>query len=482
MKKGCVYLVGAGCSGADLITVRGLKLLQRCDAVVYDDLIDPALLDAAPAHAERIYMGKRSGRHSASQEEISTELIRQSNLGRTVVRLKGGDPYVFGRGGEEFLALKDEGIPCQEVPGISSAIAIPAEAGIPVTHRSLSRSVHIITGHTADTDDGLPQDFDHFASLQGTLVFLMGLKQLPRIARRLMEAGKSPATPAAVISGGNSPHPAKVRGTLLDIAEKAARVSSPAVIVVGEVAALDLSSPHLLEGVRVGLTGTAELTQGLSSALHDQGAQVHTLQHHQLLELPESMEGWTPDEGWLVFTSRSGVRTFFRTLARRGLDHRCLSHEKFAVIGSSTARCLWEYGYKADLCPQVFTSEALGQALLKAVPAGEAITLFRSAQADSRLFDLLSAAGLPVQDLRIYDTIPQSKEGPAAVDYLVFASAGGVKAYWNTFQEPAPEVKCVCIGPLTAAALQKRSPRPVLMATEISHQGILQAILQDHHS
>jgi uroporphyrinogen III methyltransferase/synthase len=248
------------------------------------------------------------------------------------------------------------------------------------------------------------------------------------------------------------------------------------------VAALDLSSPHPLEGVHVGLTGTAELTQGLSSALHDQGAQVHILQHHQLLEVPEAMENWVPNGGWLVFTSRSGMRTFFRSLSRRGLDHRCLSREKFAVIGSATGQCLWEYGYKADLCPQVFTSEALGQALLNAVPAGESITLFRSAQADSRLFDLLTAAGLAVQDLRIYDTIPRSKEGPAAVDYLVFASAGGVKAYWNTFQEPAPEVKCVCIGPLTAAALQKRSPRPVLMATEISHQGILQAILQDHHS
>ena len=482
MKKGCVYLVGAGCSDADLITVRGLKLLQRCDAVIYDDLIDAALLDATPSHAERIYMGKRSGRHSATQEEISTELIRQANLGRTVVRLKGGDPYVFGRGGEEFLALKEAGIPCQEVPGISSAIAIPAAAGIPVTHRTLSRSVHIITGHTADTDDGLPQDFNHLASIQGTLVFLMGLKQLPLIARRLMDAGKSPTTPAAVVSGGNSPNPAKVRGTLMDIAEKAAHVSSPAVIVVGDVAALDLSSSLPLEGVRVGLTGTTELTQGLSSTLQDHGAQVHILQRHQLLELPETMENWVPNGGWLVFTSRSGVRTFFRTLAHRGLDRRYLNREKFAVIGSSTAQCLWEYGYQADLCPQVFTSEALGQALIKAVPAGESITLFRSAQADTRLFDLLTAAGHPVQDLRIYDTIPQSKEGPTAVDYLVFASAGGVKAYWNTFQEPAPEVKCVCIGPLTAAALQKRSPRPVLMATEISLQGILQTILQDHLS
>ena len=169
-KTGCVWLVGAGCGSADLITLRGLELLRRCDAVVYDDLIDEALLAAVPAEAERVYMGKRSGKHSAPQEEICAELIRQANLGRTVVRLKGGDPYVFGRGGEEFLALQAAGIPCEEVPGISSAIAIPAAAGIPVTHRKLSRSLHIITGHTADTEDFLPRDMAELARVQGTLV------------------------------------------------------------------------------------------------------------------------------------------------------------------------------------------------------------------------------------------------------------------------------------------------------------------------
>ena len=238
---GRVDLVGAGCGKADLITVRGLKLLQQCQAVVYDDLIDPALLDAAPETARRIYMGKRSGAHSASQLEINQALIDLAKEGLRVVRLKGGDPYLFGRGGEEMLTLKEAGIPCTEVPGIPSAIGIPAEFGIPVTHRGVSRGLHIVTAHTADTPDGLPGDFDHLAKLEGTLVFLMGLAQAERISQRLLAAGKSGDTPAAVISGGNSPNPSCIRTTLTELPLAAEKVRPPAIILVGDAAAEDLS-------------------------------------------------------------------------------------------------------------------------------------------------------------------------------------------------------------------------------------------------
>ena len=238
---GRVDLVGAGCGKADLITVRGLKLLQQCQAVVYDDLIDPALLDAAPETARRIYMGKRSGAHSAPQSQINQTLIDLAKEGLRVVRLKGGDPYLFGRGGEEMLALKAAGIPCAEVPGIPSAIGIPAEFGIPVTHRGLSRGLHIVTARTSDTPDGLPADFDHLAKLDGTLVFLMGLAQAERISHRLLAAGKSSDTPAAVLSGGNSKNPACIRTTLAKLPEAARNVRPPAIILVGEVAAEDLS-------------------------------------------------------------------------------------------------------------------------------------------------------------------------------------------------------------------------------------------------
>lgn len=237
---GRVALVGAGCGRADLITVRGLRLLQQCRAVVYDDLIDTALLDTAPAGAERIYVGKRSGRHSAPQAEINAALIALAQRGGLTVRLKGGDPYVFGRGGEEALALQRAGIPFEVVPGITAAIAVPAEAGIPVTHRSVSRAVHIITAHTQDETP----DFSRWAALaaDGTLVFLMGLQRLPQIAAGLLAGGLPPQTPAAVLSGGNAPHPAAVRANLGEItdAARAAGVEAPAVIVVGDVAGMEL--------------------------------------------------------------------------------------------------------------------------------------------------------------------------------------------------------------------------------------------------
>lgn len=239
---GCVALVGAGCGKADLITVRGLKLLRQCEAVVYDDLIDFDLLKEVPETALQIYMGKRSHMPCVSQQEISQKLIELALEGKNVVRLKGGDPYLFGRGGEEMQALHAAKIPCLEVPGIPSAIGIPAEAGIPVTHRKISQGLHIITAHTADTKDGLPSNFDVLARLSGTLVFLMGLKQLPEIVKRLIANGKNKSTPAAVISGGNSPNPSIVRAELSQIEQevKRANVLSPAIILIGEVAAFDL--------------------------------------------------------------------------------------------------------------------------------------------------------------------------------------------------------------------------------------------------
>lgn len=234
---GRVALVGAGCGSADLITVRGLRLLRQCRAVVYDDLIDDALLDEIPPEAERHYMGKRSGRHAAPQQEINQTLIDLARKGGLVVRLKGGDPFVFGRGGEEALALQAAGIDYEVVPGISSAIAIPAEAGMPVTHRAVSRAVHIITAHTGA--DAQP-DYRRYAGLDGTLVFLMGLHRLPQIARGLMDGGMNPATPAAVVSGGNAAHPATVRAPLCEIAAAARELEAPAVIVVGAVAEMNL--------------------------------------------------------------------------------------------------------------------------------------------------------------------------------------------------------------------------------------------------
>ncbi len=241
-KKGHVHIVGAGCSDSDLITVRGLNLVQNADVIIYDDLISDELLDTAKESCEKIYAGKRSGRHYMKQDEINALIVKKAEEGNTVVRLKGGDPFVFGRGGEEIAALMERGIPFDEVPGITSAIAIPAEAGIPVTHRGLSRSLHIITGHTADTVDGVSENIEKLAVLEGTLVFLMGLSNMERICSRLIECGKDKNTPAAVISGGNSENKVTVRAPLGKIAEECRikQVKSPVTIVIGPVADLDM--------------------------------------------------------------------------------------------------------------------------------------------------------------------------------------------------------------------------------------------------
>lgn len=239
---GVVTLVGAGCGAYDLITLRGLNAIRRAEVLVYDDLIDARLLDHASESCEKIYVGKRIGVHSREQEEINAILIEHAKKGKRVVRLKGGDPFVFGRGSEEMEALKEKGIPVTEVPGITSAIAVPAAAGIPVTHRGKSRSFHVVTAHTKGTADSLPEGLKELAAVEGTLVFLMGMHQLSKLAGRLMEYGKSPETPAAVVQGNFDGKTVSVRGTLFDIAEKVKEsgMQSPAVIVIGETAEMEL--------------------------------------------------------------------------------------------------------------------------------------------------------------------------------------------------------------------------------------------------
>ena len=293
--RGKVYLVGGGCGPADLMTLRGLRLLQSCEVLVWDDLLAPELAAAAPETAEKIYAGKRLGRRAMAQEDIHALLIDRARAGKRVVRLKGGDPFLFGRGGEEAQALNQAGVPWEAVPGVSSALAIPAEAGIPVTHRGVSRSVHIVTAHAAGTAEELPEGLEELARLPGTLVFLMGLSRLSRLARGLTEAGMDPRTPAAVISGGNAPCPMTVRGTLADIGERAAAVRPPAVIVVGGTAGMDLLADRTagergpLKGTLVGLTGTGAMGEKLSRLFRDLGAETVTVQRSWAEPLPADL-------------------------------------------------------------------------------------------------------------------------------------------------------------------------------------------------
>lgn len=485
--KGRVYLVGAGCGKAELITVRGLELLRRCGVAVYDDLIDRALLREIPSGAEAVYMGKRQGKHSASQEEICARLIQYAREGKMVVRLKGGDPFLFGRGGEEMAALRAAGVPCEEVPGVTSALAIPAMAGIPVTHRGMSRSVHIATAHTMD---GLPEFLDRLAPLPGTLVFLMGLSQLEEISRRLMAAGKPGDTPAAVLSGGNAPHPAVVRGTLADIAGRVreAGVRPPAVIVVGAVAELALTAtiPAPLAGITVGLSGSEAMAEKLRRALEPLGASTFVAQRSVLRPLPLLIELASLCDGlprWLVFTSANGVREFFRRLKAEGVDLRRLAACRFAVIGGATGGALAAHGFQADLRPGTYTTAALAQALLAAVPPQEEICLLRSRQGSEELLQTL-AADRRVRDIHLYDAEPApSAEEDAArleeADYLVFTSAGGVRMFLERHGGIPAHAKCVCIGGVTAAALVRHWDGAPILARDTCVEGIAAAIVED---
>lgn len=483
---GCVYLIGAGCGQADLITLRGLELLRQCDAVVYDDLIADELLQAAPPQAQRIYMGKRLGRHSAPQEEISRTLVELAGQGLRVARLKGGDPFVFGRGGEEALTLQAAGIPFQVVPGISSAIAIPALAGIPVTHRGLSRGFHVVTAHTAQ---GGRDDFDRLSKLEGTLVFLMGLSHLSELAQGLISAGKSPDTPAAVVSGGCAPHPATVRAPLGQLASAAeqAGVQPPAVIVVGETAALDLTSTasRPLEGVHVALVGTPVLQQRLNAILSPLGARPFAALTSQLEELPCSFDLTTLCDGaprWVVLTSQNGVDRFFCCLKEQQIDLRQLHACRFAAIGKATAAALADRGIQADLCPSVHTTQALAQALVESVPPGEPVYLFRSALGSPELYRRLSehthTEDIPLYTLRAPALDCDSLRSQIQhSDYLVFSSASGVSFFLDTFGSIPEGPVCVCIGPVTAQALAPHCNTPPLVAQDISSQGVLKTIL-----
>lgn len=484
-KIGNVYLVGAGCGKGDLITLRGLRLLETCDAVVYDDLIDHALLQAA-AKAEKYPAGKRCGRHSMPQEETNQLLVQLAKQGKNVVRLKGGDPFVFGRGGEEILALQEAGVPYEEVPGISSSIAIPAAAGIPVTHRELSRSFHVITGHTNKLGDELPESIEALAALDGTLVFLMGLSSLEKIAQRLMAAGKSPDTPAAVVSGGNAPHKATVRGTLQNIGEKTrqAQVQAPAVIVVGQVAALHMESTvtYPLEGAKVGLLGTDSFVSKLEKSFGELGAETHRILHGEVerLSMDYSLESLTDGKPkWIVLTSSNGVRCFFRWLREEKVDLRCLAACKFAVIGKSTGETLAEAGIQADLCPEIATGKAMAEKLCEVAQAEEEILLFRSRLSDDTVPGILRAQGLTVREYPLYDSSYTVQESPETMDYLIFGSAWAVKTYFENFGTIPEKTRAVAIGPVSAAQLDKLWDKPFLLAEEISVPGILETVRRD---
>lgn len=482
-KIGCVHLVGAGCAEADLITMRGYELLKQCDVLVYDDLIDCELLNAISKEAECIYMGKRSGAHSALQSEINAKLVQKAKEGKTVVRLKGGDPFVFGRGGEEILALQEAGIPYDVTPGVSSAIAIPALSGIPVTHRSVSRGIHIVTAHSADTEDGLPEEVNALANTSDTIVLLMGLSNLSKIVERFTERGRNPNTPAAVISGRTA-----VRGTLSTIVQRTedAKIHSPAIIVVGDTAALNFSGTikRKLDGAHVNLVGTEQITEKLARALRQEGAKSKVVLQLSAEELPISIDlhQCIKEKCLLTFTSSNGVRIFFKHLKEQRFDIRKLSNCRFAVIGRETGKTLEQFGIIPDICPEIYTSRALLEVLLKQAKKDEKIFLLRSAQGTNLLYDGLYEH-FKTYDIPLYHMVNSSHtlmplSPKRQKEYLVFCSAGGVNAYFDAYKMIPGGITVVCIGEQTAAALQAYNINQYHVAGKATAQSIVEKIIE----
>ena len=524
MSEGKVYLTGGGCGDAGLLTLRALEVLRSCDTVVYDSLVSEELLKWCTVDCEKIYVGKRYGSHAKKQPEINALLIEQARAGKTVVRLKGGDPYVFGRGGEEFLALKEAGICCEEIPGISSAIAVPAAAGIPITHRGMAASVMVVTG-TAAEEDGqahLKMDFDTLARLEGTLVILMGMHHLAEIVTELLAAGKDRNTPCAIVMEGTTQRQRVLRAPLFELPARVAKqgFTSPAVIVIGAVAQLELLSKYdgmmdgmelfagndggavscfgrteklSLAGITVGATGTPHFVGKLSAAFAEKGADVWDMGFLGIRPGENSL----PDLescGWLVFTSPNGVRVFLNKMKQERKDLRILCGKRIAVIGPGTAAVLEEIGIYVDYMPEIYDAthlaEGLTERILEEQRAGCVVKIpavfLRAAQGSPSLPSIFNEKGISFLEYPLYELEVQEKKRAAAMekepDYLVFGSAMGVRAYFEGMEQAGlanTKSRYVCIGKFCGEELKKHTERPFLTAQESGVEAIVECVCRD---
>lgn len=443
--KKMVYLIGAGPGDPGLITVKGLEFIKQCDTIIYDRLGTYQLLEMVKPDCRRIYVGKQAGSHYKKQPEINEILVEEGRKGNMVVRLKGGDPFVFGRGGEEVTALLEAGIPFQVIPGITSAVAVPEVCGIPVTHRGTSRSFHVITGHKrADihrSDEDVLNDYAYIRNQEGTSVFLMGLNRLPQIMERLVQTGAEEHTPVAVISKGTMPGQQIVRGDIQSIADKVndAKLESPAIIVVGENAALDFTAPNRgpLQNVHVGLVGTPKLREKMRVAIDALGGQSYSIvdmsveQTEEKDRLRVALEH-IEDYSWLAFTSQNTITMFFKWLREWNIDVRKLAHLKFAVVGAGTRDALKSEGYIADYVPDEYTTSALAMGLANAMNDGEKLLLPRAVQGSETMLDILDKGGVTYEEIPVYDVVGRRMESIQYLkdlDVITFVSASGVRGF-----------------------------------------------------
>ncbi|MGZ6975792.1 MAG: uroporphyrinogen-III C-methyltransferase [Acidimicrobiia bacterium] len=481
-----VYLVGAGPGDPGLLTRRGAELLALADVVVYDRLAHPALLDLAPSSAERVNVGKAPGAVEMDQDGINALLVDRGAAGRTVVRLKGGDPFVFGRGGEEAEALAAAGVAFEVVPGITSAIAAPAYAGIPVTHRGLSTHVTVVTGHEDPAKGTTDTDWAALAGAGGTLVILMGAGHIGDIATRLIDGGRAPDTPVAAVRWGTLPSQRTIRATLATVAD--AGVRAPSAIVVGKVAALDLAwfEARPLFGRTIVITRAREQASALRVRLELLGAEVIELPTIEL----EPLEFALPDLGayeWIVLTSANGVDALFdRGLAPAGLDARALASLQVAAIGPGTTAALARRGIRADLVPERFVAESLLEAFPKPKLEGASVLLARAEQARDVLPEGLADLGYDVDVLAVYRTVraepaPEALERvrAGAIDAITFTSSSTVSGFCDLVGPlPEPQPQAISIGPVTSRTAAARGIRVDAEADPHSIDGLVEALVR----
>lgn len=501
-KKGVVYLTGAGPGDPKLITVKGLECVRKADVVIYDWLVPKQLLDESKPGAELIYVGKTPGKHPLKQEEINALLIEKAEKGKVVTRLKGGDPFVFGRGGEEAEALAASDVPFEVVPGVTSAVAVPAYAGIPVTHRGLSSSFAVITGHEDPAKNRESNiKWDRIAAGADTLIFLMGVSNLPHIVGKLLENGCPPNMPVASISSGTSPRQHTIVGDLSTILERAAEedLGAPAVIVVGRVVqlhgALRWFEQRPLFGKKVLITGTRERARKLSRLLTEQSAepielpnlQIEPISPHKGLDKAISC---ISDYDWAVFTSANGVEAFFSRLFALALDARALNGVKVCAIGPATGEALAKYGVQADYIPEKYTSQNIISGLRERGGSGAPILVLRCERGVKELIEGLLSLDARVDEVPLYRIVPNKEQNLLAkealsrgeIDVVVFTAPSAVKtlaALLGDSLGPLRRAIIACIGPTTAAAVSEMGLEADIVAQEHTIPGLVHALVEN---
>lgn len=499
MKHGMVYLVGAGPGDYKLISVKAKEYIEQADTIVYDRLADSRLLAWARPEVELIYVGKASNRHTMRQEDINQLLVTKAQEGKTVVRLKGGDPFVFGRGGEEALELVANNLPFEVVPGITSAISVPAYAGIPVTHRAVATSFAVITGHEDPTKGESNMRWDKLSTGVDTLVFLMGVENLPHITAKLIENGRSADTPAAVIRWGTKPEQEVLITTVKDAAadvEKAG-IKPPAIFLVGDVVALREKLAWFdtkpLFGKTVLVTRAREQASALTARLEQRGAQCLEAPAIKIVD-PESFDALDAaiakleQYNWIIFTSTNGVDYFFRRLHTAGLDTRALAKAKVAAIGAQTAGHLEQFGIRADIVPMEFRAEGIVQMLEGRIESGMKVLIPRALVARDVLPVKLTELGAEVTVAPAYRTVAGDTDGKmlaaklanGEISLVTFTSSSTVtnllELLGNEGVELIAKAKVACIGPITAATCVEHGIKPDVIADEYTINGMVEAI------